>query len=130
MWNEAIAILFGGFALLHFLALVSYAPRDLPSWIPFSSTASSDAVISNFIGPVGAVIAGCSYFILGAAAYLIPGVLIWWGASTLLGARVFTTRSMVSLVALLISGACLLEYQSLFFQNPTEKKNKQRERGD
>ncbi len=122
-WNEAIAILLGGFALLHFLALVSYAPKDLPSWIPFSSTASSDAVISNFIGPVGAVIAGCSYFILGAAAYLIPGVLIWWGVTTLLGARVFTLRTLFSFLALLGSAACLLEYQTLFFQDWTQLYN-------
>lgn len=116
-WNEAIAILLGGLALLHFLALVSYTPRDLPSWIPFSSTANGDAVISNFIGPVGAIIAGCSYFILGAAAYLTPGVLIWWGVTTLLCARVFTIRTLVSFLALLISAACLLEYQSIFFQD-------------
>lgn len=116
-WNEAIAILLGGLALLHFLALVSYTPRDLPSWIPFSSTASGDAVISNFIGPVGAIIAGCSYFILGAAAYLIPGVLVWWGVTTLLCARVFTIRTLVSFLALLTSAACLLEYQSIFFQD-------------
>lgn len=116
-WNEAIAILLGGLALLHFLALVSYTPRDLPSWIPFSSTAGSGAVISNFIGPVGAIIAGCSYFILGAAAYLTPGVLVWWGVAALLGARVFTLRSLISFLALLISASCLLEYQSLFFQD-------------
>lgn len=122
-WNEAIAIFLGGFALLHFLALVSYTPKDLPSWIPFSSTASSEAVISNFIGPVGAVIAGCSYFILGAAAYLIPGVLVWWGLTTLLGARVFTTRTMISFFGLLLSASCLLEYQSMFFQNWTELYN-------
>lgn len=122
-WNEAIAIFLGGFALLHFLALVSYTPKDLPSWIPFSSTASSHTVISNFIGPVGAVIAGCSYFILGAAAYLIPGVLIWWGVTTLLGARVFTKRTLFSFVGLLLSSACLLEYQSWFFQDWTQLYN-------
>ncbi|MCF6311195.1 MAG: DNA translocase FtsK [Verrucomicrobiales bacterium] len=122
-WNEAIAIMLGGIALLHFLALVSYAPRDLPSWIPFSSTATSDAVVSNFIGPVGAVIAGCSYFILGAASYLIPGVLIWWGVTTLLGARVFTTRTLVSFVCLLLSAACLLDYQNWFFQDWTQLYN-------
>ncbi|MFK5921776.1 MAG: DNA translocase FtsK [Verrucomicrobiota bacterium] len=122
-WNEAIAILLGGFALLHFLALVSYDPRDLPSWLPFSTTASHDAVISNFIGPVGAVIAGCSYFILGAAAYLIPGVLIWWGVTTLLGARVFTLRTLFSFLGMLISASCLLEYQNWFFQDWTELYN-------
>ncbi len=122
-WNEAIAIFLGGFALLHFLALVSYSPKDLPGWIPFSSTSSSDAVISNFIGPVGAIIAGCSYFILGAAAYLIPGVLVWWGVTTLLGARVFTKRTLFSFIGLLLSASCLLEYQSLFFQDWTQLYN-------
>lgn len=122
-WNEAIAIMLGGLALLHFLALVSYAPRDLPSWIPFSSTAGGDVMVSNFIGPVGAVVAGCSYFILGAASYFIPGVLIWWGVTTLLGARVFTTRTLVSFVCLLLSASCLLDYQNWFFQDWTQLYN-------
>lgn len=115
-WHEGIAIALGGIAILYFLALVSYTPRDLPSWVPWSSTSGVKETVSNFIGPAGALLAGCSYFLFGAACYLIPGVLIWWAIMTLLGNRVFQPRNFIALFALLVSATCLIEYQDVFFQ--------------
>jgi S-DNA-T family DNA segregation ATPase FtsK/SpoIIIE len=115
-WHEGIAIALGGIAILYFLALVSYTPRDLPSWVPWSSTSGIKETVSNFIGPAGALLAGCSYFLFGAACYLIPGVLVWWAIMTLLGNRVFQPRNFIALFALLVSATCLIEYQDIFFQ--------------
>jgi S-DNA-T family DNA segregation ATPase FtsK/SpoIIIE len=115
-WHEGIAIALGGIAILYFLALVSYTPRDLPSWVPWSSTSGVKESVSNFIGPAGALLAGCSYFLFGAACYLIPGVLVWWAVMTLLGNRVFQPRNFIALFALVVSATCLIEYQDIFFQ--------------
>ena len=115
-WHEGIAIALGGIAILYFLALVSYTPRDLPSWVPWSSTSGVKETVSNFIGPAGALLAGCSYFLFGAACYLIPGVLVWWAIMTLLGNRVFQPRNFIALFALVVSATCLIEYQDIFFQ--------------
>lgn len=123
VWHEGIAIALGGVAILYFLALVSYTPRDLPSWVPFSSTAGAKEAVSNFIGPAGALLAGCSYFFFGAACYLIPGVLVWWAILSLLGNRFFSTRNVCALVALVISATCLIEYQDLFFSDWVQQYN-------
>lgn len=116
LFHEALAIVMGGVALMLFLALVSYTPTDLPSWVPFSSRAGDHASISNFIGPVGAITAGYSYFFFGAASYLVPAVLAWWGVQVMSGSRVFHGRNLLTLGALVGSGACLVEYQTLFFE--------------
>jgi hypothetical protein len=36
VWNEVFAIILLGVGTLLFLALVSYNPKDLPSWVWFS----------------------------------------------------------------------------------------------
>ncbi|MEM8954197.1 MAG: DNA translocase FtsK [Verrucomicrobiota bacterium] len=104
-----------GCGLLLFLALISYTPADLPSWVKFSRAAVADTEITNFIGPLGAVIAGYAYFFLGAACFLIPAILVWFGFQSLLGTRVLTLRNIASCTALVASGACLADVQSLFF---------------
>ncbi len=122
-WNEGIAIAMGGLGLLLFLALISYTPLDLPSWVPISMTAGGHHQATNFVGPVGAVIAGYLYFLFGAACYLIPGVIVWWGIQVLLGHRVFRNRNFVAFVALIFSAACLVDFQTLFFQDWTAQYN-------
>lgn len=103
-----------GCGLLFFLALISYTPADLPSWVKFSR-AAANAEITNFIGPLGAVVAGYAYFFLGAACFLIPAILVWFGFQSLLGTRVLTLRNIAACTALVASGACLADVQSLLF---------------
>lgn len=128
-FHEALAICLGGFALMLFLALVSYTPRDLPSWVPFSVTADEDKILSNFIGPVGAIVAGWSYFIFGAACYLVPAVIAWWGVQVLTGARPFHGRNYLALAILVVSAASLIEYQTFFFHDWPERYNLPRSAG-
>ncbi|MCB1063035.1 MAG: DNA translocase FtsK [Verrucomicrobiae bacterium] len=122
-FHEGVAICLGGIALMLFLALVSYTPRDLPSWVPFSVSAADDKILSNFIGPVGAIVAGWLFFIFGAACYLIPAVLAWWGVQVLTGARPFHSRNYLALLVLIISAASLIEYQTFFFGDWPERYN-------
>ncbi len=117
MYHEGIAIGLAGLSVLLFLALVSYSPRDLPTWVPFSSTAGSGDVLNNFIGPVGAVVAGYAYFFFGAACYLIPAILAWWGFQVIMGQRVFQYRNFGALAVLVCAAACLIEYQTFFFKD-------------
>ena len=128
-FHEALAICLGGFALMLFLALVSYTPRDLPSWVPFSVTADEDKLLSNFIGPIGAIVAGWSYFIFGAACYLVPAVIAWWGVQVLTGARPFHGRNYLALAVLVVSAASLIEYQTFFFHDWPERYNLPRSAG-
>ncbi len=122
-WDEVLAILLLGSGLLYFLALVSYNPVDLPEWVPFSRAARQPGDVSNFIGPLGAVIAGYSYFFLGAACFLGPAALAWFGISILLKHRVFTLPTLAGFVGFLVSGACLAELQDAFFQDWPDRYN-------
>ena len=61
-WSDIPALLMLGTGTLLYLALISYQPSDLPAWVPFSKYAASDAPRLNFIGPVGAIVAGCTSF--------------------------------------------------------------------
>ncbi len=114
-FHEGVAILLAGVCAMFALALISYSPADLPSWVPFSSQAGRSGAAHNFIGPVGAVVAGYAYFFLGAAAFLVPAVLAWWAVQILTGTRPFHARNIISFLVLTISAACLVEYQPWFF---------------
>lgn len=122
-FHEVVAIMLLGLCSMLVLALVSYSPADLPSWVPFSSQAGQSDTIGNFIGPVGAVVAGYAYFFFGAASFLIPAVLAWWGVQVLTGARPFHPRNLISFGLLVVSAACLVEFQTWFFEDWSTRYN-------
>ena len=105
--------------LVLFLALVSYAPDDVPAWVRWLNQSSAPNRVShNFLGPVGAILAGTSYVVLGAASYLVAGLLMLFGA-----ARSVTTKLPLPparlgwMAAAVVSGACLLQLQGLFLRD-------------
>src|SRR5438132_9588212 len=75
-WNEVVAIILLGVGTLLFLALISYNPKDLPSWVPWSYLSPPNKPAQNFIGPLGAILAGFCYLTLGAAAYFFAVALL------------------------------------------------------
>jgi S-DNA-T family DNA segregation ATPase FtsK/SpoIIIE len=84
-WNEVTGLLlfFGGILLL--LALFSYDPRDVPSWLFFSKSGHTSEIPANFIGRVGAVIAGVFYLLFGGASYFAAVALLGLGIARFLG---------------------------------------------
>ena len=56
-WSDISALLMLGTGMLLYLALISYTPSDLPTWVPFSQYATPNSPAQNFIGPAGAVLA-------------------------------------------------------------------------
>jgi S-DNA-T family DNA segregation ATPase FtsK/SpoIIIE len=114
-WNEvfALVLLFLGTLLL--LALISYTPKDLPAWIPWSYLSPPNRPAQNFIGWFGAVLASICYFILGAASYLIPAILLGFGSVKLLHPSLRVTKRVPWIALFLISGACLLQLQTWHF---------------
>ncbi len=109
-------VLLGAGTLL-FLALVSYSPADVPSWLFFSKQGAAEAVTENFIGPVGAVVAGFTYFVLGAAAYLLAVVLIGFGGAKFLTSDLILKKRLWWMAAFILSGACLAGIQPWFLQS-------------
>ena len=121
--TEVLSIALIGTGLLYLLALISFTPNDLPTWVPFGRLAEPNSPAHNFVGRLGAVGAGFSYYIIGAAAYLIPACLIWFGTAKLLfGART-SRRSLIGFGLLVLSGCCLLQFQTWFFKGWPEAFN-------
>ena len=112
-----------GTGTLLFLALVSYSPADVPSWLFFSKQGAPEAVTENFIGPVGAIVAGFTYFLLGAAAYLLAVVLIGFGGAKFLSAGLDLRKRLGWTAAFVVSGSCLVGIQPWLLQSWNEHFN-------
>jgi S-DNA-T family DNA segregation ATPase FtsK/SpoIIIE len=111
-WNEVFALILLGVGTILFLALISYTPRDVPSWVWFSQVSSPNRPAQNFIGPFGAILAGFCYLLMGAASYLLAAVLLGFGGAKLFYPRLRVTTRIVWISLLIVSGACLLQLQT------------------
>ena len=107
-WSEVLGLVLLSVGTLLFLALVSYSPSDVPSWVPLiSKQAGSTEQTENFIGPVGAIVAGYSYLLIGAASYLLAVVLIGFGGAKFLAGHIKIRQRVWWIAAFVMSGACL-----------------------
>jgi DNA segregation ATPase FtsK/SpoIIIE, S-DNA-T family len=107
-WNEvfALVLLFAGTLL--FFALISYTPKDIPSWLWFSHVSPANHPAQNFIGPLGAIVAGICYQLIGVfASLLLAAVLLGFGAAKLFYPRLRFAPRIPWIVLFLVSGACL-----------------------
>ena len=82
-WNEVFAIILLLTGTLLFFALISFSPRDLPSWVPWSYLSPPNRPAQNFIGPFGAIFASVFYLLIGAASYFLAAALLGFGAAKL-----------------------------------------------
>ncbi len=110
-WNEVFALVLLFVGTLLFFALISYTPKDVPSWVWFSHISPANHPAQNFIGPVGAIVAGICYQLIGAAAYLLAAILLGFGAAKLFHPSLRVTRRLAWIVLFIGSGACLLHLQ-------------------
>src|SRR5438552_3667646 len=110
-WNEVFALILLFVGTLLFLALISYTPRDVPSWVWFSNISPANHPAQNFIGPFGAIVAGICYQLIGGAAYLLAVILLGFGAAKLFHPRLRVTRRITWIFLFIASGACLLHLQ-------------------
>ena len=114
-WNEVYALILLGFGTLLFLALISYVPKDIPTWFPLlNSTSSPNRPPQNFLGPLGAVGAGLCYFLFGAASYLLAATLLGFGGAKLFHGELKVSRRLGWITLFIASGACLFQLQPWF----------------
>ena len=107
-WNEVFALVLLFIGTLLFFALISYTPKDIPSWIWFSRVSPANHPAQNFIGPVGAVVAGICYQTIGVfASLLLAAVLLGFGVAKLFHPRLRATPRIPWIVLFIVSGACL-----------------------
>ncbi|MBA3830366.1 MAG: DNA translocase FtsK 4TM domain-containing protein [Chthoniobacterales bacterium] len=117
-WNEVYALILLGIGTLLFLALISYVPKDIPTWFPLlNSTSSPNRPAQNFLGPLGAVGAGICYFLVGAASYLLAATLLGFGGAKLFHGELGVNRRLGWIILFIASGACLLHLQPWFLHD-------------
>jgi DNA segregation ATPase FtsK/SpoIIIE, S-DNA-T family len=114
-WNEVFAIILLLTGTLLFFALISYSPRDLPSWVPWSYLSPPNRPAQNFIGPFGAIFASVFYLLIGAASYFLAATLLGFGAAKLFYPRLRVIARLPWIVLFIVSGACLLQLQTRYF---------------
>ena len=103
--HEILSLVLLGTGTLLFLALISYTPTDVPGWFPLSTTASTRGPTLNFIGSIGAMVACCAYAMLGAAAYLLPALLLGYGSIALMNPGLRLTKRALWSIGLEIGRA-------------------------
>ena len=113
-WDDAFGIVLLMVAAMYFLALMSYDPGDLPGWAHLVLSDQTNTVTHNFIGQVGAVVAGYSLFLMGLASYILPISLTWLGVCKLASGTKITRVTWLGVALLLISGAALMTVNHLF----------------
>ena len=96
-------------------ALISYTPKDVPSWVWFSHISPANRPAQNFIGPVGAIIARICYQFIGAAACALAAILLGFGAAKLFYPALRFAPQLAWIVLFVISGACLLACAAVSF---------------
>jgi S-DNA-T family DNA segregation ATPase FtsK/SpoIIIE len=107
-WSEVFALILLFVGTLLFFALISYTPKDVPSWIWFSHISPANHPAQNFIGPVGAIVAGICYQFIGVfASLLLAAVLLGFGAAKLFYPRLRVVPRIPWIVLFIISGSCL-----------------------
>jgi len=104
-------------AILLFLSLFSYDPRDLPTWAPFNPTDTQNMAAVNFIGTGGALVAFYSLMVTGLATYLLPFSLMWFGVCKFLSRTHITSKHWLGVVMVIITGAALLDLSGWDFGN-------------
>lgn len=118
--GEVIGLTLLGLGTLLFLALISYRPQDVPSWMPIiANSARGSHVSGNFIGPAGAIVAGILYFLLGAGSYAVTAVLLGYGGAKLLAPGLHTARRVPWIIGAILSFSCITELQDMFLADWT-----------
>ncbi len=104
-----------------YLSLVSYDARDIRGeWLlckSLATTSEPNIPANNIVGPVGAYLAACAYLLFGAAAYLLPTSMVWFGVSMLVSRLRLGWRALGGLVLMMLTACGLLSVQNVLFQH-------------
>jgi DNA segregation ATPase FtsK/SpoIIIE, S-DNA-T family len=120
-WGTVGALTLLVLGMAGYLSLVSYDPRDVHNdWPLCGSLATTDRPndpANNVIGPVGAFLAGCNLLLFGAASYLLPTAMVWFGVSMLVSRTRLTGRALAGLGLIMISAPALLSVQGTWLRD-------------
>ncbi|TAE76689.1 MAG: DNA translocase FtsK [Verrucomicrobia bacterium] len=109
--NEVVGIALISIGLLAFLSVISYTPKDLPRWgilEAFAEHRADGEARENFIGITGALLGFVQLSLFGAAGYLVPVAMIWFGIAKLVFDAKLSPRTLTGFAILTLSGATFM----------------------
>jgi len=106
-----LLLFFGGVLLL--LALYSFEPKDVPSWLFYAKSAHASEIPANFVGRVGAIVAGLMYFLFGGASYFAAVALLGLGIAKFMGREIPLGMRFGWAFVFVLSWSTLLDLQHL-----------------
>jgi S-DNA-T family DNA segregation ATPase FtsK/SpoIIIE len=106
--KQVIGCLWASLYVVTFLSLISYDPADLGY-----NVYPPNAIPSNFIGYIGASLAGVLYYGFGFAAYLLTFLFLLCSIASFLGVEIKWRWKPVWLTLFIFSACCLLDLQPL-----------------
>lgn len=110
-----------GLGALLLAALISYQPRDVPGLVPIiANSATGSHASHNLIGPVGAIVAGFFYFLVGAGSYVVAAELLGYGGAKLLDPGLRIARRVPWAIGAVLSFACIADLQHVFLTDWTK----------
>ena len=116
-FSDIRALVLIALGALLFLALHTYTPDDVPAHYSIASQGMPNDPVMNAIGPFGAILAGYTIFLIGAAAFLVPVCLIWLGMSRVLMPARDLSRPSLGFGLAVLSASVVLGLQTSFFQS-------------
>jgi S-DNA-T family DNA segregation ATPase FtsK/SpoIIIE len=117
--NEVLGLILICVGILTLLSLVSYTRGDLPVLGMFSDYASGTEPNNpreNLIGAVGAILGFVIFSLFGAAGYLVPVAMVWFGIAKLVFDGRLWPRTTIGFVVLVLAGAGLLDAVQWMFE--------------
>jgi S-DNA-T family DNA segregation ATPase FtsK/SpoIIIE len=107
--KQVIGFLWASIYVVTLLSLISYDPADLGF-----NVYPPNAVPSNFIGYVGASLAGVLYYTFGFGAYLVAFLFFLCSIASFLGMQIKWRWKPLWVTLFLLAGCCLLDLQTFF----------------
>ncbi len=104
--KQVIGFLWASLYVVTLLSLLSYDPADLGF-----NVFPPNPVPSNFIGYVGASLAGCLFYMFGFGAYLVSFLFFLCCLASFFGVNIQWRWKPIWVTLFLASGCCLLELQ-------------------
>jgi S-DNA-T family DNA segregation ATPase FtsK/SpoIIIE len=105
--NEVVGIILICVGLLAFLSVVSFTTDDLPSdWANWMDIFRGKK--HNLIGGLGVALGFIQVALFGAAGYIVPVALIWFGVVKLVFDGRLWPRTMIGFIILTLSGAAFM----------------------
>jgi S-DNA-T family DNA segregation ATPase FtsK/SpoIIIE len=101
--------------IVYLLALLSFDPKDLPTWAYLNPTDTQNVVPANYIGRFGAMGSFYSLVLMGMATFLLPACLIWLGVYKLMSRVRLESKYSLGVVIMILSGSAILDLAGINF---------------